>query len=1017
MLSRRKETGRSYIPMKTVAINKLTLAHLRKLDRYVYVATAGCILLASCSLFWMLFRLGGDEITTRFSDIVFAVSCLIGAFWAFTTAYMARKGPVVLTPRHQLAWLFVGVGLLMNGLGDVDYTYLDYIHQSNFPSLSDVGFTLLYVFLFIGLLLMPTQLRFRTRIGLDALITTLCFFSISWFFFLGPVYFAKGIHAGSAQELAKLFIGVSYPIWDILLILAIALLIQRRTERVLYPSLILLASGIAALIWADSGFAYTNIFTNNYQSGTPSIDPFWLIGYMLLGLAGLYQYATIARRAYAEQQTQHPTSSSQLTAIEVNEVVNGDWRRLQSLVIYIPLAFVLLLTIIAELFYDSVRTDILAVLTAIIGILVAIRYLRATHENEVLLQERERGRYNAEHLRMLNTKLTSILEIEPLLATIPTLAVRELGFDAALLILREDHHQPLGPQSYMLINTASSITSTTKWRLQGDTFFYNLVMTDKDVQIQWDTIPYDVPPDVHTWQREQHINTMSFFPLVYQGDVLGCLGLTGHTSRRLNQNDTALARTYVEQVVTIIQHAYLYKEACEHEAFARAMANIATRLNSAAISPNEIQQMICTEGASALQADYTILYTSGEQGPLVPIASYDSFAGIPGVHSEWAPIQQYEQDAKILQELQPVLVRLHSSLVQQVPVETVPHTTGGFQSTGRFATSPRMREQRRNDGPTLREQLAERGIDTAIFAPLVTRGKPVGLLVFGRSIPLGTRDKQSFGNESRPLAQDFAEQAAVALTNAYLYQHLRDAHQHMQELDKLKDQFMVTASHELRTPLTAVQGYIELLTQYDGILPTEQRQEFLLKAQRSCEELVVMLSNVMDASRLEIEAGIRPAFLERTNMVEMIESVLTLIEPQVQQQQRTVHVSIPPSTYVQADPIRLRQVLMNLSMNALKYSSHRTPLFFSASPVDAQTATLILRVTDKGKGIKPKDQRQLFQRFVRLEEDVNSPVRGSGLGLYISRRLIEAMGGSIWVESQGIPGQGSSFCIRLPAAT
>jgi len=76
----------------------------------------------------------------------------------------------------------------------------------------------------------------------------------------------------------------------------------------------------------------------------------------------------------------------------------------------------------------------------------------------------------------------------------------------------------------------------------------------------------------------------------------------------------------------------------------------------------------------------------------------------------------------------------------------------------------------------------------------------------------------------------------------------------------------------------------------------------------------------------------------------------------------------------------------------------------------------ILSVSDKGKGIKPQDQAQVFERFVRLESDLNSTVRGSGLGLYISRRLIEAMDGKIWVESSGIPGMGSTFHIQLPLA-
>ena len=172
----------------------------------------------------------------------------------------------------------------------------------------------------------------------------------------------------------------------------------------------------------------------------------------------------------------------------------------------------------------------------------------------------------------------------------------------------------------------------------------------------------------------------------------------------------------------------------------------------------------------------------------------------------------------------------------------------------------------------------------------------------------------------------------------------------------------------------------------------------------------------MDASGLEVEAGIRPAFLERVDVREMVESVITIIEPQVQQEHRKVQVSIPPHTYVLADPVRLRQVLMNISVNALKYSPHRTPLLFSLSALDTRTSSLVLNVTDKGKGISLKDQGRLFQRFVRLEGDINSPIRGSGLGLYISRRLVEAMGGKIWIESSGIPGEGSTIHIRLSAA-
>src|SRR5258708_22163624 len=132
-----------------------------------------------------------------------------------------------------------------------------------------------------------------------------------------------------------------------------------------------------------------------------------------------------------------------------------------------------------------------------------------------------------------------------------------------------------------------------------------------------------------------------------------------------------------------------------------------------------------------------------------------------------------------------------------------------------------------------------------------------------------------------PQGQDFAEEAAIAFTNAQLYQELRNAHQQLQQLDQMKDQFMITASHELRTPLTAVQGYLELLAEYGEALSPGQQQEFLQKARRGCDELVLLLSNVMDASRLEVEAGIRSPHLERVPLPNEIRGVIELIKPQV----------------------------------------------------------------------------------------------------------------------------------------
>lgn len=247
-----------------------------------------------------------------------------------------------------------------------------------------------------------------------------------------------------------------------------------------------------------------------------------------------------------------------------------------------------------------------------------------------------------------------------------------------------------------------------------------------------------------------------------------------------------------------------------------------------------------------------------------------------------------------------------------------------------------------------------------------------------------------------------------------LYEHLRVEHQHLRELDQLKDRFIMMASHELRTPLTSVQGYLELMAQFQDELPPGLCREYLQKAERSCEQLVTLFGNIMDASRLEVDKGIHLAQVEPVSVQDMIQSVMNLIEPQVIHEQREIYLHIPLHLQVQADPGRLRQVLLNISTNALKYSLPQAPITFSARVADDSNSAVVISVTDKGKGIAPQDQTRIFQLFVRLEQDTESSRQGSGLGLYISYRLIEAMGGKIWVESEGIPGEGTTFHIQLP---
>ena len=265
-----------------------------------------------------------------------------------------------------------------------------------------------------------------------------------------------------------------------------------------------------------------------------------------------------------------------------------------------------------------------------------------------------------------------------------------------------------------------------------------------------------------------------------------------------------------------------------------------------------------------------------------------------------------------------------------------------------------------------------------------------------------------FSQEEKRVLGMFANQCAAAMENAQITIALRAAYERQKELDRLKDQFIMTASHELRTPLTAVQGYIDLLEQYNASLSAEERSSFLAKAQRSSDELVLLVGNIMDASR--VETDVEQVSLCTVSLASSVMYIVEILEAIMQRENRHVQVNVPAHIMVVADELRLRQVLLNLVGNAIKYSPAGTSVDISAV---TRGEDVTLRVRDFGLGVPAADQERLFERFVRLERDMNSPARGTGLGLYISKRLIEAMGGRIWVESSGAPGKGSIFAFTL----
>jgi signal transduction histidine kinase len=244
-------------------------------------------------------------------------------------------------------------------------------------------------------------------------------------------------------------------------------------------------------------------------------------------------------------------------------------------------------------------------------------------------------------------------------------------------------------------------------------------------------------------------------------------------------------------------------------------------------------------------------------------------------------------------------------------------------------------------------------------------------------------------------------------------QEMAIALEQQRQLNQLKDQFLLNVSHELRTPLTEVSGYIELLSDHQEDLDTALQATFLKHARDGCQELLLLVNQVLAATQTSSE--VNPPQFEAYSVVQVVREVVEHLDPRHTQDYQ-LHLDIPEHLTVWADPQHLRHLLSN----AFKYCPRQTAVVISAALSEriAQgtdpPAQVCISVKDTGPGIPPAELPLLFGKFVRLKRDLTGTTRGSGLGLYISKQLVEAMHGRIWVESPGRAGEGSCFCFTLP---
>ncbi len=286
--------------------------------------------------------------------------------------------------------------------------------------------------------------------------------------------------------------------------------------------------------------------------------------------------------------------------------------------------------------------------------------------------------------------------------------------------------------------------------------------------------------------------------------------------------------------------------------------------------------------------------------------------------------------------------------------------------------------------------------DRVVYVPLVSRDHPEGVLA------VAAQHRNAKARDQRLLAA-LGVVTSLALDNCRLYEGERAHAHHLQQVSRMKSDFLATVSHELRTPLTSIKMAAEMLLEEEQAQdPNSPRARLVRNIVKGASRLTNLVADLMDVSR---EDEFQPRLeLDPVPLSDIVANAAAIIQPLVTAKRQTLEVRLAtPGTLVLVDRLRFEQVLINLLSNAQRYTPAGGHVVVSSR---LERGEVIISVTDSGPGIAPQDREVIFEPFYRGDRS------GLGLGLAIAKSLVELHNGRIWVESAD--GQGSSFCVALP---
>ncbi len=463
-------------------------------------------------------------------------------------------------------------------------------------------------------------------------------------------------------------------------------------------------------------------------------------------------------------------------------------------------------------------------------------------------------------------------------------------------------------------------------------------------------------------------------PMLLDEEVVGALTVWRNDVSAFDKREMAIVSAFAGQAAMAINGIKLVQQLGTRGAeLARKVEELEAlrEVGEAVNSSLEVENVLSTIAMHAVELSAT------DGGSIMEYAASERCFLVRSV---------YGTESDVVDRLRGIRIHLDETLVGRAAKERRPIAVADI---GAIELDPHL------------QILFDAGWRSLVAVPLLREGQIVGSLVVRR------KHTGEFSEEALDLLETFASQSAMALINAQLYRELKQQSQELEVASRHKSEFLASMSHELRTPLNAVLGFSEVLLERMFGDINERQEEYLRDIHGSGRHLLELLNEILDLSK--VEAGRMDMDYSTFELRPLLEDTVAMLRARAAIHDIALVVMVEEDIGpVHADELRLKQVILNLMTNAVKFTGDGGSVTLRAERTGSEVE---ITVSDSGIGVPEDDRERIFESFQQGGRGA-SREEGTGLGLTLSRRIVELLGGRMWLDS--VVGEGSTFGFSIP---